>query len=118
MKRLKLQIPHLTCACCVPDIEQVMRQQAGVIWATISFAAGEATVIYDPAAFKTLQFMQVMNRLGYQVTLDPESTRHSQTIPNNFKPWARMQQWVQAFSRERLVSHDSWLEYEQTSRLE
>lgn len=116
MKRLKLQIQDLTCACCVPDIEQVMRQQAGVIWATISFAAAEVTVIYDPAAFKTLQFMQVMNRLGYQVTLDLESAQYSQTIPNNSKPWTRMRQWVQTFSRERLVSCDSWLEYEQTSR--
>ena len=99
MKRLKLQIPDLTCAGCVPEIEQVMRQQTGVIWATISFAAGEATVIYDASAFNALQFVRAVNRLGYHVTLDGELTRHSQTALPNSKPFARMQQWVRTLSR-------------------
>ena len=81
MKRLKLQIPDLTYAGCVPEIEQVMRQQIGVIWATINFAAGEATVIYDPAVFNSLQFIQAVNSFGFELTRHEEPLRHVPVIP-------------------------------------
>jgi cation transport ATPase len=38
-ERLTVPIRGLTRACCVARVEQAMRQQEGVIWATINFAA-------------------------------------------------------------------------------
>lgn len=68
-KRLTLSIRGLTCACCVARVEQAMRQQEGVIWATINFAAEEATVLYDPTTFDFASLVQAVSRLGYQAVL-------------------------------------------------
>jgi len=71
MERLTLPIRGLTCACCVARVEQAMRQQEGVIWATINFAAEEAIVVYDSATFELARLSQAVSRLGYEVVLGP-----------------------------------------------
>lgn len=98
MKKLKFQIQDLTCASCVPEIETVMRQQIGVIWATINFAAGEVTVIFDPAVFNSLQFVQAVNNFECELTRDEAPFRHLPVVPRNPKPFARVQQWVRTLS--------------------
>ena len=95
MERLKVKIPNLACPSCVPEIEQIMRQQDGVIWAIVNFAAGEATVIYDPAAFSMPQLVQAVDQLGYRIVLDDKPAASRVGVIGR-KPLARMQQWVQA----------------------
>lgn len=79
-ERLTLPIRGLTCAGCVAQVEQTMRQQEGVIWATINFAAGQATIVYDSATFDVVRLVQAVNRLGYETVLgvsqllDPKTT--------------------------------------------
>ena len=99
MKKLKLQIQEFICACCVPDVEQVMRQQAGVIWATINFAAGEVSIIHDPAAFNIDRFMGALSSLGFHLTRKDEPARGLPAMTGRLKPFARMQQWVRTLSR-------------------
>jgi P-type Cu+ transporter len=70
-ERLTLPIRGLTCACCVARVEQAMRQQEGVIWATINFAAEETTIVYDSATFDVARLTQAVGRLGYEVVLGP-----------------------------------------------
>ena len=70
-ERLTLPIRGLTCACCVARVEQTMRQQEGVIWATINFAAEEASVVYDSGAFDVARLTQAVSQLGYEVVLGP-----------------------------------------------
>jgi len=69
-ERLTLSIRGLTCACCVARAEGAIRQQEGVIWATINFAAEEVTVVYDSATFDVARLAQAVSRLGYEVVLD------------------------------------------------
>jgi Cu+-exporting ATPase len=68
-ERLTLSIRGLTCASSVAQIEQAMRQQEGVIWATINFAAEDATVVYDSTTFDLARLVQAVSRLGYQVVV-------------------------------------------------
>jgi len=68
-ERLTLSVSGLTCASSVAQIEQMMRQQEGVIWATINFAAEEATVVYDSATFDVARLTQAVSRLGCEVVL-------------------------------------------------
>jgi cation transport ATPase len=95
MERLTIRIPDLTCAGSVPRIEQVLRQQEGVIWAIVNFAAGEATILYDPLEFEVVQLVQTMRQLRFQVQPNgihvPENSQN-RTIAR--KPLARMQHWV------------------------
>lgn len=99
VKKLKLQIQELICAGCVPEVEQAMRQQRGVIWATINFAAGEATIIHDPAAFNADLFVQAVSKLGFQLARKDEPAWSPSAMTRNRKPFARMQQWVRSLSR-------------------
>lgn len=68
-ERLTLPLRGLTCAGCVARVEQAMRQQEGVIWATINFAGEEAIVVYDSATFDVAKLTQAVSRLGYEVVL-------------------------------------------------
>jgi copper chaperone CopZ len=100
MKRLKVLLPDLTCANCVREIELVMRQQKGVIWATVNFAARDAKIIYDPAVFSATQFMRAIDQLGHKARFDNEPVRQTQKKPSKPKlllDW--MQQQVRALSR-------------------
>lgn len=99
MKRLKVLLRDLNCASCVPKIEQVMRQQEGVIWATVNFAAGEAMIIYDPAGFSPSRLVRAVDQLGYQVSFGDEPVRLAHTKPGKTKLLAWMRQRVRTFSR-------------------
>ncbi len=78
MEKLRVRIQNLTCASCVPQIEQVMRQQEGVIWASVNFAAGEATILFDPVAFSAPQLVQAVGLLGFRIVSGEESDSSSQ----------------------------------------
>lgn len=110
MNRLKVPIYNLTCAGCVHHVEQVMRQQDGVVWATVNFAASEAIVIYDPSAFRPSRFIQTIKQLGYQVGLGEEPAIQLYTKCKGFKLNEWMQHWLghvaQGFTTYRISSGD------------
>lgn len=68
-QRVTVPIRGMTCAGCVSTIEQALRQQDGVIWATVNFAAEEATVIADPSVVGVQRLAQLIRGLGFDVAL-------------------------------------------------
>lgn len=70
-RRLTIPIQGMTCAGCVARVEETLRTQPGVVWATVNFAAAEATIIYDPAGFALAPMLNVIRRLGYAVSAQP-----------------------------------------------
>ena len=68
-QRVTVPIRGMTCAGCVSTIEQALRQQDGVIWATVNFAAEEATVIADPSVVGMQRLVQLIRGLGFDVAL-------------------------------------------------
>ncbi len=110
MNRLKVPIYNLTCAGCVHHVELLMRQQDGVVWAMVNFAASEAIVIYDPSAFRLPQFIQSIKRMGYQVGLGEEPAIQLDTKGKGFKLYEWMQHWLepvmQGFTTYRISSGD------------
>lgn len=99
MKRLRVQIYNLTCAGCVNHVERVLRQQDGVVWAMVNFAAREAIIIYDPVAFRLPRFIQALKRQGYQVGLGDEPARQLDTKGMGHKLYEWMQQWLGSVTR-------------------
>jgi cation transport ATPase len=79
VEKLRLSLPGLKRASCVSTLEQVMRAQPGVIWATLNFAAGEAAVVYDPAAFDAARLMESIRRLGFELMADDKQTNVAQS---------------------------------------
>jgi cation transport ATPase len=80
-QQMTVQINGMTCAGCVARIEQTLRQEEGVIWANINFAAGQATVTYEPHGFDLARLSRAIHALGYQLEPTPSSapaaTAHS-----------------------------------------
>ena len=62
---LVFRIEGLDCPDCAAKLAQVVRRQAGVIAADISYAAGELKVFAD-SALDTQQLGQVIRQLGYK----------------------------------------------------
>jgi copper chaperone CopZ len=66
-ERLTVGIMGMTCAGCVSRIEHALRQQDGVISASVNWAAQQATLTFDPATFGLASLAQVVKQLGYEV---------------------------------------------------
>ena len=94
MEKLRLSLPGLKCASCVSSVEQVMRAQPGVIWATLNFAAGEAAVVYDPAAFDATRLTESIRRLGLELAADDKQTNVAQSGLMLIGSLHRMRDWA------------------------
>ena len=99
MEKLSVKISNLTCASCVPKIEQFMRQQEGVIWAIVNFAAGEATIHFDPAVFSLTRFKRAVDQSGYRTLFGNEPDKGSLIGFNKTNPLAQLQQWLRELQR-------------------
>ena len=71
-ERVTIPIRGLAGAGGVARTEEVMREQDGVIWATINFAAQEVLVVYDPTTFDVAKLMKAVHELGYELSLGVE----------------------------------------------
>jgi Cation transport ATPase len=69
LRRVKLHILGMSDPGGVWPLEEALRGQEGVIWATVNFAAGEATVIYDPSTLRWPRLFEAVRALGYEATL-------------------------------------------------
>ncbi len=59
-----------------------MRQQEGVIWAIVNFAAEEANIVYDPATFDLGRLAKAVRDEGYAVVVGlREITSLRSTLP-------------------------------------
>ena len=96
-ERLTVPLQGLTSAAWVADLERVMRQQDGVIWATVNFAAEEANIVYDPAEFDLARLAKAVNEQGCQVVLGArEIANLRSTLPirrRRLQPRAIWQSW-------------------------
>lgn len=68
MKRLRLRVDGITCAGCALDGESVLKNQDGIAGAEISYAAGTATIDYQPGEIDEQQIVSLVQRLGWRIT--------------------------------------------------
>ncbi len=71
-ERVTVPIQGLACAGCVAHAEEVMREQDGVIWAAINFAAQQVLIVYDPTTFDVAKLVRAVQELGYELSLGIE----------------------------------------------
>lgn len=95
MEKLRMSLPGLKCAGCVSRVEQVMRAQPGVIWATLNYAAGEAAVVYDPATFDAAQLMESVSRLDVGLVAGDKPAYVAPSGLMLIGPLRRVRDWAQ-----------------------
>ncbi|MEW6189384.1 MAG: heavy metal translocating P-type ATPase [Actinomycetota bacterium] len=69
-KRAILRIEGMSCASCARRIEEKLFKLNGVSNASVNFAAGKATVEYNPNVIKQATMEDAITRLGYKVVYE------------------------------------------------
>ncbi len=65
--RAEFPITGMTCAGCAARIERALRQEPGVVRASVNFATARATVSYDAQATSVNNVLATVSRLGFGV---------------------------------------------------
>lgn len=68
MKNVTLKVEGMHCTGCASTIQALLQRNDGVKKASASFEAGEARVLYDPAAISEDQVAAVIEKGGFRVT--------------------------------------------------
>lgn len=68
--RVDIAIKGMSCAACAARIEKVLSKMPGVQSANVNFAAGKASLVYEPEQIKVQDFVQRIQELGYDVTFE------------------------------------------------
>lgn len=68
MKSVTLKVQGMHCDGCANTIKTLVQREPGVKTVAVSFAGGEARVLYDPAATTEDKLVALVERPGYRVT--------------------------------------------------
>ncbi len=63
----KLKLIGMHCATCAVTIEKKLRSTEGVVDVAVSFAAEDATVVYDPSKTSLKRIVEAVRSVGYDV---------------------------------------------------
>ena len=67
MKSLTLKIEGMHCDGCAETVKALLERSDGVQTASVTFASGEARILYDPAATSEGRLAAVVEKPGYRV---------------------------------------------------
>ncbi len=63
---LKVKVPSMDCAACALNIQSVLKKQAGVISAQVSFDTKEAVVRYDATKLSPERIIAAIDQTGFK----------------------------------------------------
>ena len=63
--RIDIPVTGMTCATCVPRLEEALEKKQGVTAASVNFAAEKASLTYDPAATSPGELVGTIRDAGY-----------------------------------------------------
>ena len=74
IKKIILPIMGMHCASCALNIEKKLKSWQGVVNAEVSYAAGRASVEYNPKKTSDKKLVETINKMGYKAFFSaPES---------------------------------------------
>jgi copper chaperone CopZ len=68
VKSVTLKVQGMQCDGCANTIKALVEREPGVKTVAVSFAEGEARVLYDPATISEDKLVALVERPGYRVT--------------------------------------------------
>ncbi|WP_298615914.1 cation-translocating P-type ATPase [uncultured Thermosynechococcus sp.] len=84
MTHLTFKVQGMHCAACANVVETALRSLAGVVDCEIHFAAGQASVTYDPQRVTWLDLQEAIAKAGYQAERLPAEGLVSDTAAEEF----------------------------------
>jgi copper chaperone len=68
VNNLTMKIEGMHCDGCAETIKAVVEREPGVKAVSVSFAGGEARILYEPETTGPARLVAAVGRLGYRVT--------------------------------------------------
>ena len=65
LARITIPVRGMTCASCVRRVERALSKKAGVMEASVNFAAEKTSVVYEPAATSPEELIGAIRDAGY-----------------------------------------------------
>jgi Cu+-exporting ATPase len=72
--RFDFAVTGMSCASCAANVERALKKLAGVREANVNLAAGQATVLYDPALVGPRELARAVREAGYGVASAEEAS--------------------------------------------
>ena len=72
-REMRLKAEGITCLSCAGDMENILRDTAGILEASVNFAEETVYVKYDPQVLDRKQVFFAVRKLGYKVKIISES---------------------------------------------
>src|SRR3954467_2795452 len=66
---ITIHVDGMTCAACQSHVRQALEHTQGVSKAAVNLMAGEATVVFDPAAVQPTTLVGAIRDSGYEADL-------------------------------------------------
>lgn len=66
----------MTCASCAGSAENIVKNESGVVNASVNFATGNLSVEYLPNMTNTIQLQKAVLSGGYDLLIEDQSTQH------------------------------------------
>ena len=73
--RFDFAVTGMSCASCAATVERALKKLPGVREANVNLAAGQATVLYDPALVGPRDLAKAVREAGYGVAAAEEASR-------------------------------------------
>ncbi|MGH8936477.1 MAG: heavy metal translocating P-type ATPase, partial [Acidimicrobiia bacterium] len=89
VQELDLSVAGMTCASCAVRVERLLGRQEGVQQAAVNFAAGRATVAYDPGRVTVEDLRQAVHKIGYEIEPAAPATSPFESGPERDPEQAR-----------------------------
>ena len=81
MEKVDLKVTGMHCESCVKLIEKTLGKAEGIDSAVVNFAAGKASVTYDPSLTDPSRLVREIEKRGYGARLiEPASTAEKDTV--------------------------------------
>ena len=68
MKKITLKISGMHCASCVTNIENALKQEAGIKSANVNFASEKLYLEFDSIEISIARIKKIIEKLGYRAT--------------------------------------------------
>jgi copper chaperone CopZ len=68
LSTVELKVMGMTCEGCAVGVRNALLETPGVASASVDFAAGRATVQYDPSKASTAQLIEAVNKAGFKAS--------------------------------------------------
>ena len=79
IKKISLPVLEMSCASCAINVENILKEQAGVVSATVNYASESAFIEFDTKATDLNKIKKAVVDIGYDIVID-ESEKKEEII--------------------------------------